>query len=619
MSSKKVIKLTAAQALIRFMIAQKVKINDEIKPLFPGVWAIFGHGNVAGIGEALFQHQEALPTYRGQNEQSMAHAAIAYSKTLNRQQIMACTSSAGPGSTNIVTAAALAHINRIPLLLLPGDTFATRIPDPVLQQLEDNTDQTITTNDCFKPVSRFFDRIMRPEQLLTSLPQAIRVLTDPVDTGTVTIAFPQDVQTMSWNYPERFFEEKIHFLRRQHADENQLKSAVQMILKAKKPVIIAGGGIHYSLATKELEDFSNNLLIPIGETQAGKGAIPWENPMNVGSVGVTGGSACNELLKEADLIIAIGTRLGDFITGSRTLFNSEATLLSINVCAYDSIKHRALSLVGDAKLTLNTLMKYCSAIKTSNDWQQRVSVLRKEWLIAVDEASRDKGTLLPSDGEVVGAVNRSSRERDVVVCAAGGLPGDLQKLWKTSFDRGYHVEYGYSCMGYEIAGGLGVKMALPDSQVYVMVGDGSYLMMNSEIFSSVMLGLKLIIVVVDNGGYGCIHRLQENCGNSGFNNLIRDCRSTQNEVMRVDFAAHALSMGAKSEEVEGIASLEKALERARNSETTYVINILTDPNKTVEEGGNWWDVAVAEVSNEKGVNKARKNYELQKEKQIKNL
>ena len=619
MSSKKVIKLTAAQALIRFMIAQKVKINDEIKPLFPGVWAIFGHGNVAGIGEALFQHQEALPTYRGQNEQSMAHAAIAYSKTLNRQQIMACTSSAGPGSTNIVTAAALAHINRIPLLLLPGDTFATRIPDPVLQQLEDNTDQTITTNDCFKPVSRFFDRIMRPEQLLTSLPQAIRVLTDPVDTGTVTIAFPQDVQTMSWNYPERFFEEKIHFLRRQHADENQLKSAVQMILKAKKPVIIAGGGIHYSLATKELEDFSNNLLIPIGETQAGKGAIPWENPMNVGSVGVTGGSACNELLKEADLIIAIGTRLGDFITGSRTLFNSEATLLSINVSAYDSIKHRALSLVGDAKLTLNTLMKYCTAIKTSNDWQQRVSVLRKEWLIAVDEASRDKGTLLPSDGEVVGAVNRSSRERDVVVCAAGGLPGDLQKLWKTSFDRGYHVEYGYSCMGYEIAGGLGVKMALPDSQVYVMVGDGSYLMMNSEIFSSVMLGLKLIIVVVDNGGYGCIHRLQENCGNSGFNNLIRDCRSTQNEVMRVDFAAHARSMGAKSEEVEGIASLENALERARNSETTYVINILTDPNKTVKEGGNWWDVAVAEVSNEKGVNKARKNYELQKEKQIKNL
>ena len=619
MSSKKVIKLTAAQALIRFMIAQKVKINDDIKPLFPGVWAIFGHGNVAGIGEALFQHQEVLPTYRGQNEQSMAHAAIAYSKTLNRQQIMACTSSAGPGSTNIVTAAALAHINRIPLLLLPGDTFATRIPDPVLQQLEDNTDQTITTNDCFKPVSRFFDRIMRPEQLLTSLPQAIRVLTDPVDTGTVTIAFPQDVQTMSWNYPERFFEEKIHFLRRQHADENQLKSAVQMILKAKKPVIIAGGGIHYSLATKELEDFSNNLLIPIGETQAGKGAIPWENPMNVGSVGVTGGSACNELLKEADLIIAIGTRLGDFITGSRTLFNSEATLLSINVSAYDSIKHRALSLVGDAKLTLNTLMKYCTAIKTSNDWQQRVSVLRKEWLIAVDEASRDKGTLLHSDGAVVGAENRTSRERDVVVCAAGGLPGDLQKLWKTSFDRGYHVEYGYSCMGYEIAGGLGVKMALPDSQVYVMVGDGSYLMMNSEIFSSVMLGLKLIIVVVDNGGYGCIHRLQENCGNSGFNNLIRDCRSTQNEVMRVDFAAHARSMGAKSEEVEGIASLEKALEKARNSETTYVINILTDPNKTVKEGGNWWDVAVAEVSNEKGVNKARKNYELQKEKQIKNL
>ena len=619
MSKKKIFKLTAAQAVIRFMIAQKVKINGEIKPLFPGVWAIFGHGNVAGIGEALFQHQEELPTFRGQNEQSMAHAAIAYSKTLNRQQIMACTSSAGPGSTNIVTAAALAHINRIPLLLLPGDTFATRIPDPVLQQLEVYSDHTLTTNDCFKPVSRFFDRITRPEQLLTSLPQAIRILTDPIDTGTVTIAMPQDVQTMSWNFPERFFEEKIHTLRRQQPDEKELSFATQMIMDAKKPVLIAGGGVHYSLATNELDKFVSSLKIPVGETQSGKGALPWKHSMNVGSVGVTGGSACNKLLKEADLIIAIGTRLGDFITGSRTLFNSEATLLSINVCAYDSIKHRALSLVGDAKLTLNTLLKYCTAIKTSNDWQQRVSILRKEWLIAVDEASRDKGTLLPSDGEVVGAVNRSSRERDVVVCAAGGLPGDLQKLWKTSFDRGYHVEYGYSCMGYEIAGGLGVKMALPDSQVYVMVGDGSYLMMNSEIFSSVMLGLKLIIIVVDNGGYGCIHRLQENCGNSGFNNLIRDCRSTQNEVMRVDFAAHARSMGAKSEEVEGIASLQKALERARNSETTYVINILTDPNKTVEEGGNWWDVAVAEVSNEKGVNKARKNYELQKEKQIKNL
>ncbi len=619
MSNNKVVKLTVAQAVIRFMIAQKVKINDEIKPLFPGVWAIFGHGNVAGIGEALFQHQKELPTFRGQNEQSMAHAAIAYSKTLNRQQIMACTSSAGPGSTNIVTAAALAHINRIPLLLLPGDTFATRIPDPVLQQLEDYSDQTLTTNDCFKPVSRFFDRITRPEQLLTSLPQAIRVLTDPVDTGTVTIALPQDVQTMSWDFPERFFEEKTHFLRRQQADENQLNRATQMIIDSKKPVLIAGGGVHYSLATTELEKFVSDVLIPIGETQAGKGAIPWSHPMNVGTVGVTGGSACNKLLKEADLIIAVGTRLGDFITGSRTLFNPEATLLTINVCAYDSIKHRAVSLVGDAKLTLEMLTHKCASIKTSNDWQQQVSGLREEWLIAVDEATKDKGTLLPSDAEVVGAVNRSSHEKDVVVCAAGGLPGDLQKLWKTNYNRGYHIEYGYSCMGYEIAGGVGVKMALPESEVYVMVGDGSYLMMNSEIVSSVMLGLKLIIVVVDNGGYGCIHRLQEFCGNSGFNNLLQDCRSIQNEVMRVDFAAHASSMGAKSEEVKDIASLEKALERARKSEKTYVINILTDPNKTIEQGGNWWDVAVAEVSNEKGVNKARKNYEFQKEIQFKNL
>ena len=348
MSKKKVFRLTAAQAVIRFMISQKVKIKGEVKQLFPGIWAIFGHGNVAGIGEALFQYQEELPTYRGQNEQSMAHAAIAYSKTLNRQQVMACTSSAGPGSTNIITAAALAHINRIPLFLLPGDTFATRIPDPVLQQLEVYGDHTLTTNDCFKPVSRFFDRITRPEQLLTSLPQAIRVLTDPVDTGTVTIALPQDVQTMSWDFPERFFEEKVYTLRRPQADERELNIATQIILDSKKPVLISGGGVHYSLATKELDKFVSALQIPVGETQSGKGALPWEHPMNVGSVGVTGGSACNKLLKEADLIIAVGTRLGDFITGSRTLFNPEARLLTINVCAYDSVKHRAISLVGDA-------------------------------------------------------------------------------------------------------------------------------------------------------------------------------------------------------------------------------------------------------------------------------
>ncbi|MDG2062505.1 MAG: thiamine pyrophosphate-binding protein, partial [Flavobacteriaceae bacterium] len=387
MSKKKVFKLTAAQAVIRFMISQKVKIKGEVKPLFPGIWAIFGHGNVAGIGEALFQYQEELPTFRGQNEQSMAHAAIAYSKTLNRQQVMACTSSAGPGSTNIITAAALAHINRSPLFLLPGDTFATRIPDPVLQQLEVYGDHTLTTNDCFKPVSRFFDRITRPEQLLTSLPQAIRVLTDPVDTGTVTIALPQDVQTMSWDFPERFFEEKVYTLRRPQADERELNIATQIILDSKKPVLISGGGVHYSLATKELDKFVSALQIPVGETQSGKGALPWEHPMNVGSVGVTGGSACNKLLKEADLIIAVGTRLGDFITGSRTLFNPEARLLTINVCAYDSVKHRAISLVGDAKLTLEKLIHKCTLFKTSNSWQQKVSDFRNEWLIAVDEAS----------------------------------------------------------------------------------------------------------------------------------------------------------------------------------------------------------------------------------------
>ncbi|WEM44171.1 3D-(3,5/4)-trihydroxycyclohexane-1,2-dione acylhydrolase (decyclizing) (plasmid) [Photobacterium sp. DA100] len=610
------VRLTMAQALVKYLQAQKVEIDGEIQPMFAGVFAIFGHGNVAGLGEALYHANEALPTYRAHNEQAMAHSAIAFAKANNRQRMMAATTSVGPGALNMVTAAALAHVNRLPVLLLPGDTFATREPDPVLQQVEDWSDATITPNDCFKPVSRFFDRITRPEQLLNSLPQAMRVLTDPVECGPATIAIPQDVQTMAFDYPLHFFKEKIHRVRRPGADEHELTEVVELIKQAKQPLVIAGGGIHYSGALEQFREFVETYQLPVGETQAGKGALPWDHTSNLGSIGVTGSAAVNQMAAEADVIIAVGTRVQDFTSSSRALFKADAKIVSLNVNGFDATKHYGIPLVADAKVALPQLTQYLVDWQVSTVWQNKAETLRLEWNKTVSIAMTDRGTALPTDAEVIGAVNRAAGEKDIVVCAAGGLPGELHKLWRTRYDKGYHLEYGFSCMGYEIAGGLGVKMAKPDSEVFIMIGDGSYLMLNSEISTSVMLGHKLVLVVLDNRGFGCINRLQHACGGAGFNNLLKDCNTIEEGAPKTDFAAHARSLGAQAEKVANIAELEQALVRAKQATSTYVITLDTDPLSTTESGGSWWEVAVPEVSEREQVRAARARYEIAKQQQV---
>jgi len=617
----KTIRLTMAQALVRYLMAQKTNINGDIQPIFAGCWAIFGHGNVAGLGEALQPVQSLFPTFRGQNEQTMAHSAIAYAKTMNRKRFMAVTASAGPGSVNMVTASAVAHVNRLPVLFLPGDTFASRQPDPVLQQVENPHDYTLTSNDAFKPVSRYFDRITRPEQLMLALPNAMRVLTDPIDCGPACLALPQDVQTMAFDYPVSFFDEKIHYMRRQAPDADEFARALELIKKAKRPMIIAGGGIHYSDAVDQFEQFVAKYQIPVAETQAGKGALPWDHTQNLGTMGVSGSASANAMAAEADLVIAIGTRLGDFASGSRALINAQAALVCLNVGSFDAIKHKAQPLVGDAKLSLELLWDALEGWSIDTHWLAKAEAERVAWNKACDIAMTNSGTDLPTDSEVVGAVLRSSdMDKDIVESAAGGLPGELQKLWRTKHSKGYHMEYGYSCMGYEIAGGIGVKMAKPDAEVYVMLGDGSYMMANSEIFTSVMLGQKIIIVVLDNRGYGCIHRLQTlGCGGAGFNNLLDDCY-TQDEkpAPKIDFTAHACAMGAKGESVSNIIELESALLRARASESTYIISIDTDPMLTAP-GGCWWEVAIAEVSGRPEVLKARAKYDEMKQRQLENL
>ncbi|EEX31441.1 MULTISPECIES: 3D-(3,5/4)-trihydroxycyclohexane-1,2-dione acylhydrolase (decyclizing) [Vibrio] len=612
----KTIRLTMAQALVKFMQAQKVEVDGQLQPIFEGVFAIFGHGNVAGLGEALFHVNDELPTYRAHNEQAMAHSAIAFAKANNRRRMMAATTSVGPGALNMVTAAALAHVNRLPVLLLPGDTFATREPDPVLQQVEDWSDATITPNDCFKPVSRFFDRITRPEQLLNSLPQAMRVLTDPVECGPVTLSLPQDVQTMAFDYPEHFFAEKVHRIRRPGADEHELQLAIESIAQAKQPLVIAGGGIHYAEATQEFSDFVEAFGLPVGETQAGKGALAWDHPSNLGSIGVTGSEAVNTLASEADVVIAVGTRLQDFTSSSRALFRSDAKIVSLNVNGFDATKHYSTPLVADAKHTLPQLGSGLIGWNICPNWKSKAESLRLKWNETVEIAMTDRQSELPTDAEVIGAVNRAAQEKDIVVCAAGGLPGELHKLWRTRYDKGYHLEYGFSCMGYEIAGGLGVKMAKPDSEVFVMVGDGSYLMLNSEIATSVMLGQKLVVVVLDNRGYGCINRLQQACGGAGFNNLLQDCNTVEAGAPKTDFAGHARSLGASAEKVGNITELEQALIRARAADSTYVITLDTDPLSTTESGGSWWEVAVPEVSVREPVREARKRYEAAKKDQV---
>jgi 3D-(3,5/4)-trihydroxycyclohexane-1,2-dione acylhydrolase (decyclizing) len=612
------IRLTAAQALVRYLAAQRVASEDGVstEPLFGGVFAIFGHGNVAGLGEALYQHREALPTYRAHNEQAMAHSAIAYAKAHMRRRMMAVTTSIGPGATNLVTAAALAHVNRLPVLLLPGDIFVSRAPDPVLQQVEDFHDGGVSANDTLKPVSRYFDRIVHPAQLLSALPRAIRVLTDAALCGPVTLALPQDVQAMAYDYPSEFFEPRVVRFHAPTPGEDELEAALEALRGASRPVIVAGGGVLYSRGGADaLRAFAERHGIAVGETQAGKSALPWNHPLNAGAVGVTGSSAANALAHEADCVIAVGTRLQDFTTGSNTLF-TQARVVGINANAFDALKHRAHTVVGDARATLDALSERLGDWQANPAWTQRSQALCGAWRETVatrTQATRAPGEL-PYDADVIGAVQRSgasSAEGDIAVCAAGTLPAELHKLWRAGRPGGYHVEYGYSCMGYEIAGGLGAKLARPERDVIVFVGDGSYLMMNSEIATSVMLGAKLIVVVLDNRGYGCINRLQQACGGAPFNNLFDDCLQGPQGAPEIDFAAHARSLGAHAEHVADVAGLEAALVRARAAERTSVVVIDTDPARTTDDGGWWWEVAVPEVSTREAVRTARAAYETQ--------
>ena len=596
------IRLTAAQAMVRWLAAQKTETGESY---FAGVWAIFGHGNVAGIGEALQGAQDVLPTFRGQNEQSMAHAAIAYAKQLRRRRAMAVTSSIGPGALNMVTAAALAHVNRLPVLFIPGDVFAGRAPDPVLQQVEDFADGTVTANDCFRPVSRYFDRITRPEQLLTALPRALRVMTDPAECGPVTLAFCQDVQAEAFDWPEEFFAPKTWRFRRPPPDPVELENVAALIRAAKRPLILAGGGVLFSQAEAALTDFAERHRIPVVETQAGKSSLPWTHPLNFGPVGVTGASSANALAEKADLVIGVGTRFQDFTTGSWALFKARGRkLVSVNVAAYDAMKHGAEPLCADARTALEQL----SAALGPHRAPAPPKGLKEAWFAAVDPltAAPGDGNALPTDQQVIGAVQRAGHDDTVVMCAAGTMPGELHKLWKAPRPGAYHMEYGFSCMGYEIAGAMGIKMAEPDRDVVCMVGDGSYMMMNSEMASAAMLGISFTVVITDNRGYGCINRLQMGTGGAEFNNLYAHARiETQ---PRIDFAAHAAAMGATAVKVGSVAELEAALARRADIRGPYVVVIDTDPYPSTPHGGHWWDVAVPEVSARPQVQAARAKY-----------
>lgn len=606
----KTIRLTAAQALVRYLTAQ---MNEEGDPFIAGVWAIFGHGNVAGLGEALYPVRETLPTYRGQNEQTMAHTAIAYAKQLRRKRAMAVTSSIGPGATNMVTAAGLAHVNRLPVLFLPGDAFANRGPDPVLQQIENFSDGSMSINEVFRPVSRYFDRIMRPEHILTALPRAFRAMTDPADCGPATLSFCQDVQGEAYDYPVSFFEKKVWRQRRIRPDTNELADVTKALADAKRPVIVAGGGVHYSGATEALAEFATTHNIPVCETQAGKSAMPWDHPLNLGPIGVTGGEPANDVCGEADLILGVGTRFQDFTTGSWGLFaNPERMIASLNVAAYDAAKHGAMPLQSDARVGLQELNAALGGYIAPGS----VDGMKANWFSKVDpltDAPTEDGNALPTDMQVVGAVQRQSTPQTVAMCAAGTMPGELHKLWKAGKPGSYHMEYGFSCMGYEIAGAMGIKMAEPERDVICFTGDGTYMMANSEMATAAMMGIDFTVVVTDNRGFGCINRLQMGTGGAEFNNLLD--HAVHETPCNIDFAAHAASMGATSVKVSSIAELEDALSKRSKIKGPYVVVIDTDPYPSTEHGGTWWEVGVPEVSDRPSVNEAYAKFQEGKKSQ----
>jgi 3D-(3,5/4)-trihydroxycyclohexane-1,2-dione acylhydrolase (decyclizing) len=611
------VRLTAAQATIAFLKNQYSERDGKQQRFFAGCLGIFGHGNVAGLGQALEQ-DPGLRYYLFRNEQAMVHAATAFAKTSLRLRALVCTSSIGPGATNMITGAATATVNRLPVLLLPGDIFARRNVAPVLQQLESPSTQDISVNDCFKPVSRYWDRVQRPEQLLTALPEAMRILTSPAETGAVTIAFPQDVQAEAFDFPEEFFAMKVWVIPRNRCDRDLLQRAAAWIRAAKKPLIVAGGGVLYSQATEALAQFAQATGIPVCETQAGKGSLPFDHPQQLGAIGTTGTPGANIAAREADLILGVGTRYSDFTSASKTGFQNPAVrFLNINVAEFDAYKHAALPLTGDARLTIAELQQAVASFGIAESYRAQINEFRARWEIEVDRIYGIQQAPPITQGEVIGIVNNFTKPSDIVICAAGSLPGDLHKLWRTREPGGYHMEYGFSCMGYEIAGGLGAKMAAPAREVYVLVGDGSYLMMAQEIVTSLQEGCKINVVLLDNHGFSSIGGLSRACGNEGMGTNYRFRRGDKydGEVLSVDFAANAASLGAWIARAKTGDELKAALTAAREQKRTTVVVIETCYEQRVPGYESWWDVPIAEVSERDAVKAARRDYEEARKKE----
>jgi len=624
------IRLTVAQALVRFLSQQWSERDGREQRLVAGCFGIFGHGNVAGIGQALLEDElrgpgdgEGLPYWTGRNEQGMVHAAVGYARMRDRLSTLACTTSIGPGATNLVTGAALATINRLPVLLLPGDVFATRVSGPVLQELESPTTYDVSVNDTLRPVSRFFDRVWRPEQLPQALLGAMRVLTDPVETGAVTIALPQDVQAEAHDWPEELFTRRVWHVARPLPERDVLARAAELLRGAKAPLVVAGGGVIYSGATDALRAFVEATGIPVAETQAGKGALPHDHPLALGAVGATGTTAANAVAREADVVLGIGTRWSDFTTASRSVFaHPGVRFVNLNVAGFDAHKHAGLALVADAREGLVALAEALAGHDTGADYRERVRGLAAEWRAVVEAAYHPEGSGdgLPAQTEVLGAVNEAAGPRDVVVNAAGSMPGDLHRLWRTSDPKGYHVEYGYSCMGYEIAAGLGVRMAAPDRDVFVLVGDGSYLMLASELVTAVQERQKIIVVIVQNHGFASIGALSESVGSQRFGTRYRyrDPRTGRLEgpPLPVDLAANAESLGARVLRAQGIAQLREALAEAKASDDgPVVVHVETDPDIPGPGSDAWWDVPVAEVADLDTTRAARAAYDENKVRQ----
>ncbi|MDE2445406.1 MAG: 3D-(3,5/4)-trihydroxycyclohexane-1,2-dione acylhydrolase (decyclizing) [Alphaproteobacteria bacterium] len=599
----KTMRLTMAQALCKYLINQFTVVDGKQVPLFPGIFGIFGHGNVTCLSEALYEVRDQLPMYRGLNEQSMALAAIGFAKAKRRQQIMVATSSIGPGATNMVTAAGLAHANRLPILILSGDIFINRRPDPVLQQVEHYNNPTISVNDAFKPVTRYWDRIVHPEQIISSLPQAVAAMLDPADCGPAFIGLPQDIQEYAFDYPAEFFEPTIHEAPRPRADMKKLAQAVALLKAAKRPLIISGGGVRYSGAEATVAAFALEHGIPLSETVAGKSGVVHDHKAHIGPIGIIGSASANAMAAEADVILAIGTRLQDFTTGSWTVFDHKAKFISINAARWDATKHRALSVVGDAKATVEELAVAMKGHKAPAAWMEKGHAEFADWNKSLDGWQAPTNAPIPTYGQVVGVVNRKAATRDYMITAAGGLPGETMKNWRVKSANSFDCEFGFSCMGYEIAGGWGAAIADPTRDVFVMVGDGSYMMMNSDIYNSVLFGHKMIVIVCDNGGYAVINRLQNFKGAASYNNLIKD--SLAKNPFPVDFVKHAEAMGAHARKVESLSELETAIDWAKGNDKTTVITIVSDAFVWTP-GDALWDVGVPTISNRKQVNDARK-------------